>query len=57
MTLTDLAERMEPKTKRQNISKKLCRDNLTEDDLNRIAKACDATFEGCFTLNDTGKIL
>ena len=57
MTLTDLAERMEPKTTRQTISKKLSRDNLTEDDLNRIAKACDATFEGCFTLNDTGKIL
>jgi hypothetical protein len=34
---------------------KLKRDNLTESDLQQIAKACDASFEGVFTLNDTGK--
>lgn len=57
MTLSDLAMKLEPRTSVQNLSQKLSRDNLTEDDLNRIAKACDATFEGCFTLNDTGKVL
>ena len=55
MTLDDLAEKMEPKTTRQNIGAKLRRDNLTEKDLHAIAKACNATFEGVFTLLDTGK--
>lgn len=55
MTLGDLAAKMEPKTTRQNITAKVNRDNLTEKDLQDIAKACDATYEGFFTLNDTGK--
>lgn len=55
MTLGDLAEKIEPKTTRQNITAKIKRDNLTEQDLQAIAKACNATFEGVFTLTDTGK--
>ena len=55
MTIADLADRLEPKTTRQNVSTKLKRDNLSENDLIQIAKVCDATFEGVFILNDTGK--
>lgn len=55
MTLKQLGEHMEPPTTAQNISQKLTKDNLTEKDLTAIAKACDATFEGIFRLNDTGK--
>ena len=53
MTANDLAEKLG--TTGQNVSAKLRRDNLSEKDLLEIAKACDATFEGSFTLNDTGK--
>jgi len=42
-------------TSSQNISGKLRRDNLSENDLRQIANAWNATFEGIFTLNDTGK--
>ncbi len=38
-----------------NLSGKLSRDNFSEKELQDIAKACDATFEGIFVLNDTGK--
>lgn len=55
MTLGDLAEKMEPRTTRQNITAKISRDNLTEKDLEAIAKACNAKYEGIFTLSDTGK--
>lgn len=55
MTLKELGEHMTPSTSAQNISQKLNRDNLTEKDLIAIAAACDATFEGIFRLNDTGK--
>ena len=55
MTIADLAEVLEPKTTRQNVTTKINRDNLSETDLQQIAKACNATFEGIFTLNDTGK--
>lgn len=55
MTLGDLAEKIEPKTTRQNITAKINRDNLSEQDLQTIAKACNATYEGIFTLIDTGK--
>lgn len=57
MTITDLANKLEPKTTRQNITTKLKRDNLNEHDLQEIAKACDASFEGNFILNDTGKVI
>jgi len=57
MTIADLADKLEPKTKttRQNVATKIRRDNLSENDLQQIARACNATFEGIFTLNDTGK--
>ena len=53
MSVTALAEKLG--TSSQNLTQKLQRDNLTEHDLHKIAKACDATFEGVFTLHDTGK--
>jgi len=53
MTANDLAVKLG--TTGQNVSAKIRRDNLSEKDLHEIAKACDATFEGSFTLNDTGK--
>lgn len=55
MTIADLADKFEPKTTRQNVTTKLKRDNLSESDLHQIAKACNASFEGIFTLSDTGK--
>ena len=57
MTIGDLADKIEPMTSRQNITSKLKRDNLSERDLQEIAKACNATFEGNFILNDTGKTI
>lgn len=51
MTQKDLAERLE--TSSQNITAKIRRDNLSEEDLHEIAEACGATFEGTFTLTDT----
>lgn len=53
MTQQDLAKKMGKLP--QNLSQKLKRDNLSERDLIAIAEACDATFEGGFILNDTGK--
>ncbi len=53
MRMTDLAEKLGKSV--QNISAKLRRDNLSEKELHDIAEACNATFTGCFTLNDTGK--
>ena len=57
MTIVDLAERLDPKTTRQNLDKKFKRDNMREEDLQKIAEVCNATFEGTFILNDTGKAL
>jgi len=51
--MTDLANKLGKTV--QNISAKLRRDNLSENELQDIAKACDATFIGGFVLNDTGK--
>ncbi|MCL2562921.1 MAG: helix-turn-helix domain-containing protein [Oscillospiraceae bacterium] len=53
MTAKDLAEKLG--VTGQTVTAKLRRDNLSEEDLHKIAQACDATFEGVFTLNDTGK--
>ena len=53
MNIKDLAEKLG--TTNQNVTAKLRRDNLSENDLHQIAKVCNATFEGIFTLNDTGK--
>lgn len=55
MTLKQLGEQINPPTTAQNLSQKLNKDNLNEKDLSAIAKACNATFEGIFRLNDTGK--
>ena len=57
MTIKDLAERLDPPTTSQNMSAKLRRDNLSERELNAIAQACGAVFEGCFILNESGKEL
>ena len=53
MTLTELADRLGKTV--QNMSAKLRRDNLSEKELQDIAKVCDATFVGGFILNDTKK--
>jgi hypothetical protein len=53
MTMTDLADRLEKTV--QNMSAKLRRDNLSENELQDIARACNAAFTGSFILNDTGK--
>lgn len=53
MTLTDLAHKMSKSP--QNMSAKLRRDNLSENELQEIAEACNATFAGSFVLKDTGK--
>ena len=55
MTLKELGARMDPPTSAQNIGQKSKKDNLTENDLSAIARACGATYEGIFRLNDTGK--
>lgn len=51
MNMTDLAKKLNMTP--QNVSAKIRRDNLSEKELTEIANACDATFSGCFTLNDT----
>jgi len=39
----------------QNFNRKMKRDNFTEEDLGKIAKALDCTFSMVFKLNDTGE--
>ena len=56
MSVSDLAGRLDPPTSAQNIGAKLKRVNLTERDLHHIARACGATYEGFFTLDDGRKI-
>lgn len=53
MSIGDLAEKLG--TTQQNITAKLNRDNFSENDLHQIAKACNASYEGFFTLNDSNK--
>lgn len=53
MTQVDLSHKLGKKP--QNINAKLGRDNLREAELHAIAEACNATYEGSFILNDTGK--
>jgi len=53
MTVKDLATKLG--TTSQNMTAKIRRDNLSENDLVSIAEACNASFEGIFKLNDTGK--
>ena len=56
MKISDLAEKIEPKTTAQIIGAKLKRDNLTERDLVDIAKACGMVYEGNFIFEDGRKI-
>ncbi|WP_050698754.1 helix-turn-helix domain-containing protein [Anaeromassilibacillus senegalensis] len=51
----ELAEKLG--TTASNLSGKLNRDNFSEKELQEIAEACNATFEGSFILNDTGKTI
>lgn len=53
ITKQELAKRLG--TTPSNISGKLKRDNFSEAELQEIAKACGATFEGTFIITDTGK--
>lgn len=53
MTIKDLSKKLG--TSSQNVTAKLRRDNLSESDLQQIAQACNADFEGTFKLKDTGK--
>ncbi len=56
MSVVELASKMESPTTSQNVGAKLKRDNLTEKDMQSIAKACGAQFEGNFILEDGTKI-
>lgn len=49
----ELAKRLG--TTPSNISGKLKRDNFSEAELQEIAKACGAAYEGIFTITSTGK--
>ena len=53
MSKTELAERLG--TVPSNISSKLKRDNFSEKELQEIAAACGAEYEGSFILKDSGK--
>lgn len=53
MTKQELAQRL--KTTPSNLSGKLKRDNFSEAELQDIAAACGATFEGSFLVTSTGK--
>lgn len=54
MSVQDLAEKLGQS--RQNLNTKIKNDNFSEQDLHKIAKALDATFEGFFFLNDGEKL-
>ena len=56
-TLMKILAGLEPPTTGQNISAKLRRDNFSEKELDAIARACDAEFEGSFILNDSKKVI
>lgn len=49
----ELARRI--KTTPQNLNSKMKRDNFTEKDLQKIAKALNCSYEAKFILNDTGE--
>lgn len=53
ITKQDLAQRL--KTTPSNLSGKLKRDNFSETELQDIATACGASFEGSFIVTSTGK--
>ena len=49
----ELAKRLG--TTPSNLSGKLTRDNFSEAELQELAAACGAVFEGSFIMKDTGK--
>jgi len=53
MTLKELSEKIG--TSGTNLSNKLNRDNLCEQDIITIADALNCDFDGVFTYRDTGK--
>ena len=53
ITKRELAQRLG--TTPSNLSGKLKRDNFSEAELQEIAAACGAVFEGSFMIIDTGK--
>lgn len=53
LTQKELAGRLG--TSQTNISGKLKRDNFSEKELQEIAEACGAEFEGSFIMKDSGK--
>ena len=53
ITKKELAQRLG--TTPSNLSGKLKRDNFSEAELQEIANACGATFEGNFIITSTGK--
>lgn len=55
MTITQLAEATGQS--RQNLTNKMARDNFAEKELIQIASAMGCTFEGTFTMNDTGETI
>lgn len=55
VTLTELAEKTGQT--RQNLSNKMHRDNFTYSELLKIAAALGCSYDGRFTMDDTGEEL
>lgn len=55
LTVTELAEKVG--TSRQNLTNKFKRDNFSEKELHQIAQALNCTFEGTFTLDESGEVI
>ena len=53
MTIKAIAERLG--TSGNNLSNKLARDRMSEEELRRIADALDCDYDGIFTFRDSGK--
>jgi transcriptional regulator with XRE-family HTH domain len=53
MSEAELARRMGESP--QNFNRKMKRDNFSEEDLCKIAKALNCTYSSVFRLNDTGE--
>ena len=53
MTIKELSDNIG--SKGNNLNNKLNRDNLTEQDIIKIADALNCDFDGVFTYRDTGK--
>ena len=53
LTQKELAARLN--TSSANLSGKLKRDNFSEKELQEIAEACGAEYEGSFIMKDSGK--